>query len=314
MTRAVVLGVNGQDGSYMAERLLARGYEVTGIGRQQASRYVPEGPNFKYRALDIADAEALSALLVETDPDEVYHLAAIHGPNAPSYEPVWGRMMAVNVLSVHAVLEHARLKRPGCRIAYASSTKIFGTLPLYVDEQTPRGGKCLYAITKNAAFDLIGHYRSRFGLAASNLIFSNHDSPRRPPGFFLTDMVECLAATLCDPTTTRPFRTLDFWIDSGAASEYMRIAHGIVQNSSGCDVLFATGQTWSGREFVRQFFAGRGLDYRSHILETAPGDAGPMVQFDISRLQSMNNGDRPEQTILDVAETMLAIRIGETTG
>jgi GDPmannose 4,6-dehydratase len=305
--RAVVLGVNGQDGSYMAEHLLQAGHDVTGIGRQDSSRYVGPCPRFEYRCLDIADAGALSRLLEETQPDEIHHLAAIHGPNAPSYEPVWRQMMAVNTLSLHAVLEYARSRDGAVRVTYANSTKIFGRLPPRVDESAPRQGKDLYSITKNAAFDLIGHYRASFGVKVIDMILSNHDSPRRPTGFFLTDLTQCLARAIEDPTATRTFRTLDFWIDSGDASEFMHIASQLSAKGIEGDILFATGQTWRGRDLVEKLFHCHGLDYRRHVLTEMPeGVAGPKFSFDTTQLIAANDGHPVKRDILDVAIEMLA--------
>ncbi|MFN3077959.1 MAG: GDP-mannose 4,6-dehydratase, partial [Alphaproteobacteria bacterium] len=92
MTRALVLGVNGQDGSYLAEALLRRGYEVAGCGRQAQSRYLPESTTarFRYHRLDLTDAPALEGLLTALDPDVVFHFAAIHGAAGFAYEPLWG--------------------------------------------------------------------------------------------------------------------------------------------------------------------------------------------------------------------------------
>src|ERR1041384_4555399 len=97
MRSALVLGVNGQDGSYLAERLLARDYSVIGIGRQAQSRYVEPDTRFRYVALDLVDVAALERLLATIAPDLAFQVAAVHGASGFRYEPVWQQMMAVNV-------------------------------------------------------------------------------------------------------------------------------------------------------------------------------------------------------------------------
>ena len=269
--RAVVLGVNGQDGSYAAERLLARGYEVLGVGRQAVSRYVPAHPEFSYRPRDLADPVALRRLLQEWPADHLYHYAAVHGPNGPAYEARFGEMMQVNVLSLQAALEHARVAAPGMRILYAGSAKVFGNAAGDIDEETPRATTCLYGNTKNSAFDLIAHYRGRHGIAASNLILFNHESPRRPRGFFVADLAACLAAALRDPDAKASFQTLDFFADWSDAAEFADIAIDLAEGQTqGADVLFASGHTWHAREAVAALFAAHGMDYERHVVEQKP--------------------------------------------
>src|SRR5262245_11494568 len=125
MPKALVLGVNGQDGSYVAEALLRRGYQVIGAGRQSASALVSPSPAFIYRQIDVGDGRALSELLDQQAPDMVFHCAAVHGAAGFNYEPVVEQMWAVNVLAVQTLLEHARTKRASMRLIYASSAKIF---------------------------------------------------------------------------------------------------------------------------------------------------------------------------------------------
>ena len=127
MQRALVLGVNGQDGSYLAELLVRRGYLVSGIGRQLQSRYTPVGPLFYYTNLDLADREALGAFVSDFQPHVAFRLAAVHGSSGYAYEQIFGDMMKVNTDALHVLLEYARLVNPKLRIIYASSSKIFLT-------------------------------------------------------------------------------------------------------------------------------------------------------------------------------------------
>ena len=118
MPRSLVLGVNGQDGSYLAEALLARGHEVVGVGREPASVYLAPSSAFRYVSLDVRDADALASLIAEVAPTQAFHFVAIHGASGFAYEALWRDMMAVNVLSLHVLLEYARTTAPGMRIVY----------------------------------------------------------------------------------------------------------------------------------------------------------------------------------------------------
>src|ERR1039458_6921022 len=108
MTRSLILGVNGQDGSYLAETLLRRGHEVIGLGRDEASRYVPVSAKFRYLQIDLRNADALARFVSEAMPDQVFHFAAVHGAASFEYEPVWRDAVSVGVSALHVLLEHAR--------------------------------------------------------------------------------------------------------------------------------------------------------------------------------------------------------------
>ena len=149
MAIGLILGVNGQDGSFLAESLLRRGHEVVGIGRDATSRYVPPQPGFRYHSLDIANDDALSRLVAEASPNLAFHFAALHGAVSAgfTYEAAWRAMMQVNVFSLHVLLEHARIRAPDLRIFYAGSSKVFpAPLSGRIDEQTPMRATCLYAL------------------------------------------------------------------------------------------------------------------------------------------------------------------------
>ena len=136
MSGSIVLGANGQDGSYLCESLAASGQRVVAIGRQ--SDYAEPLPNgeFRYFQIDLTDREALRAVLSTAQPDHIYHVAAVHGESGFSYESVVPELFAVNVLSVHVCLEYLR-EIDGGRLFYASSSKVFGaTLQQKITEQT----------------------------------------------------------------------------------------------------------------------------------------------------------------------------------
>ena len=216
MNTALVLGVNGQDGSYLAEVLIERHYQVIGVGRQAASRWV-DPSRFRYVSLDAADASALDALLAQAEPDEIYHMAAIHGSAGHAYETGWRDALSLNVGSVHTCLEHIRNRGRDTRLFYPSSLKVFGASPPpRVNEHTPRVSSCLYSITKNAATELIHFYRREHNVRAAIGYYFNHDSPRRPDSYFLPRLAARIAAQLRRDGSGPDVATLDFWCDWGS--------------------------------------------------------------------------------------------------
>jgi GDPmannose 4,6-dehydratase len=306
MRSALVLGVNGQDGSYLAERLLERGYTVIGVGRQAESRYAKAGDRFRYESLDLEDVAALENLLVRVDPDLAFHVAAVHGAAGFQYEPVWRQMMTVNVLTLHAILEHARLRRRDLRIVYASSAKVFpGPLSGVIDETTPQRPTCLYSIGKIAALNLIGQYRDGHGIAASNLFLFNHESARRAPGYFVPTIVRCLAAARHDQSSSTTLQNLNFYADWSAAAELMDIAIDIAEQAPDQDFVLASGTTWHARQAVDALFRRHGLDYRRHIHElNVARDAGPEFRVSLERLNAAIRR-RPKQDFFAIVDDML---------
>jgi GDPmannose 4,6-dehydratase len=307
MRRSLVIGVNGQDGSYLAEHLLAQGGEVIGLGRQQASRYVAPHPRYTYRQLDLTAAGALAALLPETAPDRIYHLAALHGASGFVYEDKWQDALAVNLGSVHLCLEHIRLRAPATRLLYASSLKAFGSPPPPVIVETaPRRSTCLYSITKNAATDLIEYYRVHHRVRASVLFLLNHESPRRPGHFVLPRMVALLAAALDGRKPAGSLRSLDFVCDWGSSAEYMQLGCRVLEDERNQDYVMATGRTWSGEEVLAELFRRAGLDWRQWVEIERPVGSEPVTYYeaDVGRLVE-TLGAGPQMSAVDVAAWIL---------
>lgn len=305
MTTALVLGANGQDGSYLCEILCARGFDVVGAGRQSAPRWPAPAGAYRYRPCDIADPAAVTALLRDTAPDIVFHFAAIHGAAGFDYEAAWAELHQVNTVSVHAVLAYIRTEKSGCGLVYASSAKVFGTpLPGRIDETTPRISADLYSITKNAAHALIDYYRARHSVRASVLYLFNHESVRRPSNYFIPRIAAALNKARSGGGKSE-IHSLDFACDWGDAREYMEIAADIAERGLGEDYVLATGKTWTGLEMVGQLFARHGLDHAGHIAEIAPGGGQKFYQASNARLKE-KLGRVPRRSILDVFDDFLA--------
>lgn len=312
--RAVVLGSNGQDGSYLVRHLLDQGHEVLGLARQAESRYVEARPDFRHRQLDLRDPDALARALADWRPKRIYHLAAVHGAAGFLYEDKWQSALRVNTGAVHACLEYIRLNDPEARLLYASSLKVFGRVPpATISEATPRVSSCLYSITKNAAAELIDHYRREHGLGANVVYLFNHESPRRPAHFFLPRVVGILAGAIDGRRVDNRLRTLHFACDWGSSAEFMELAAALLEAAPGQDRVIATGTTWRGEEFVAALFERAGLNWRDCLSIESAEEDGPirMYRADISALKA-SLGRGPERSALDVALWILRENHGIT--
>jgi GDPmannose 4,6-dehydratase len=306
MPRSLVLGVNGQDGSYLAEALLNRGHEVIGCGRGESNRYVGPSAGFTYEKIDLRDLDSVAALLHRWEPNTAFHVAAVHGSSGFEYEETWRDMMTVNVLSLHVLLEHARIRAPAMRIIYAGSMKVFPP-PLVgkIDETTPVRATCLYSIGKMASRDLIFQYREKHHVAATNLVLFNHESMRRSPTYFLPTVAQSISLAKADRSFRTSVKTLDFWIDWSAAKELMDIVVDVSERCNLAEVILASGKTWYGRSAIKDLFARYDLDFREHIVETLPlSDPGPEFQVDIGRLVKAT-GRRPTQQLGQIVDQMI---------
>lgn len=285
---SLVLGVNGQDGSYLAEALIALGRQVIGVGRQEFSKYIKDSEYFTYRQLDIANTQELVIFLDELSPTKIYHVAAIHGAAGFKYEDKWMDTHSVTTLSVHAILEYLRLKGAGSLI-YTSSSKAFGeSPPPIVSENTKRISSCIYSIAKNSATDLIHYYRAKYGVCASVLWTFNHESPRRGIEYFIPKIVNCLANALKNPGHKTEVFTLNFYSDWSDACELMNIAISVSDRDLPEDFIFASGNTVFARDFVSHLFSKFGLDYRNHIIEENYSEATlSKWNADISKMRSV---------------------------
>jgi GDPmannose 4,6-dehydratase len=284
MTRTLVLGVNGQDGSYLAQALLKRGDQVVGVGRQATSRYVHDHPRFTYAAADLADEPQVEALVRAVAPERVYHFAAVHGPTGSgfTYEACFADMLSVNVTALHVALEYARTLNPGPRIFYAGSSKVFASpLAGQIDEASPMQVSCLYSLGKLAARDLMRLYARDHGIEATNLILFNHDSPRRPTDYLLPMLAQTMARAKVDPNHMLRVRTLDFWADWSAAEELMEIVADLSTAPYVPEVILASGRAVYARSAVA---------------------AGFQVRLD--RLEGLAR--RPTRTMFDVVNELIA--------
>lgn len=307
LRRALVLGANGQDGSYLVDHLLAEGWAVTGVGRQDVSRRGAEfESNYRYVQADIADQRCIFDLLADLSPDYVFHAAATHGMAGFVYEDVWDKVLQVNTQSVLAILEYLR-RNSDCGLCYISSSKVFGALDgTQINEMSHRHSNCLYTISKNTSHDLINYYRAKHAVKASVAWTFNHESPRRGAEYFIPRLAQALVNAELNPSHHETFERLGFWGNWGSASEYMQILVDLADRQVFDDFILASSHTVWAEHLVHELFAARQLDWKHHIRVKAPSEEIPPPPFsvDLSKIQRLS-GRAPLQSARDVIEEIV---------
>ena len=275
MPRALITGITGQDGSYLSEILLEQGYEVHGVVRDMAglgsSRLKNQVANpaiydrrlFLHGA-DLRDPTLLRHILMETEPDEIYHLGG-ESHVGESFEKVDStcEMTAMGTLRLLEVIRELQLKP---RLFHASSSEIFGqakTVPQ--DEQTPFWPVTPYGCAKCFATQMVAIYRRTFGLFACNGILYNHESPRRGENF-VTQKI-CLAAAAIKEGRQQELvlGSLTTERDWGDARDYVRGMWLALQHPSPEDFIFATGELHSVRDVIEVAFSAVELDWKKYV-------------------------------------------------
>ena len=265
--RALVTGVGGQDGSYLAELLLGEGYEVFGIVRAAGADY----PNLdavrdriRFLDADLLDAGSLAAVLRESRPHELYNLASVSFVPASWDEPVATAQHAA--VGVTVLLETIREVDPGIRFYQASSSEIFGE-----PEESPQGPQTpLRPVTPYGVAKAYGHlithsYRRRYGLHASSGILFNHESPRRPLEFVTRKITHGAASISVSGGGELALGDLEARRDWGYAPDSVRAMWLMLQAEEADDYVVATGVTHSVRDLVEVAFDHVGLDWTEHV-------------------------------------------------
>ena len=267
MTRALVTGIGGQDGSYLAELMLERGYEVVGIVRDASHAY----PNLEHVRdrielvqADLLDEAALVSVLREHGPSEVYNLAS------PSFVPMSWQQPVLTAefaaVGVTSLLEAVRAVDPGIRVYQASSSEIFGE-PVDVpqSESTPLAPVTPYGVAKAYGHFIVGSYRRRYGLHASCGVLYNHESPRRPLDFLPSKVAHAAAAISLGIESELALGDLEAQRDWGYAADYVRAMWLMLQQDEPGDYVVATGELHSVRELTAAAFARVGLVWSDHV-------------------------------------------------
>jgi GDPmannose 4,6-dehydratase len=270
--KALITGVTGQDGSYLAEFLLEKDYEVHGIVRRVALED-PEHRLWRIRhildrlILHPASMESYASIfnvIEKVKPDECYHLAA-QSFVSYSFEDEFSTINT-NINGTHFVLSAIKEKSPGCRFYFAASSEMFGKVrETPQKEETPFHPRSPYGISKVAGFELTRNYREGYGLFACNGILFNHESPRRGLEFVTRKI--CCAAARIKLGLARELKlgNLEAKRDWGYAPDYVRAMWLMLQEDKPDDYVIATGETHSVREFAQRAFGCVGLDYKDHV-------------------------------------------------
>ena len=272
--RALITGITGQDGSYLAELLLEKGYEVHGLIRRASTfntaridhlyrdPHDPDARLFLHYG-DLSDGARMVTLLHRVQPDEIYHLAAQSHVRVSFDEPE--HTGDTTGLGTTRLLEALRITEIPARFYQASSSEMFGATPPPQDEDTLFHPRSPYAAAKVYAYWMTRNYRDAYGLFAVNGILFNHESPRRGETFVtrkITRAVARIAAGLQDELF---LGNLDARRDWGYAPEYVEGMWRMLQADEPADYVLATGTSYSVRDFVELSFAHAGLDWERHV-------------------------------------------------
>jgi GDPmannose 4,6-dehydratase len=270
--RALITGITGQDGSYLSELLLARGYEVHGIVRRVALED-PENrlkrlsallPQLQLHAGAMESYASVHRVVDAVRPDECYHLAA-QSFVSYSFDDEFSTLHT-NINGTHYLLASLQLLAPKCRVYFAGSSEMFGMAEgAPQNEKTRFHPRSPYGISKVAGFHLTRNYREAYGMHASSGILFNHESPRRGFEFVTRKITAGVARILSGRASELRLGNLDAQRDWGHAREYVEAMWLMLQQPEPDDYVIATGECHSVREFAERAFAQVGLDYRDYV-------------------------------------------------
>ena len=270
--KALITGITGQDGSYLAELLLSKGYEVHGVVRRVA---IEDPMHRLWRLRHILDRLKLHSgslesyasifnIVEEVSPDECYHLGA-QSFVSYSFEDEFTTIHS-NINGTHYLLSAIKRKAPECHFYFAGSSEMFGQAKVTPqDENTPFRPRSPYGISKLAGFELTRNYREAYGLYASSGILFNHESPRRGHEFVTRKITSSAALIKLGKLKEIRLGNLEAKRDWGHARDYVKAMWLMLQQEKPDDYVIATGISHSVRQFLEQAFMLMGLDYKNYL-------------------------------------------------
>lgn len=273
MKRALITGITGQDGSYLAELLLAQGYEVHGLVRRVAledarhrlSRLLHIRDQIHLHAASLESFPSLYNAVTQIQPDELYHLAA-QSFVSYSFDDAFSTFRT-NIDGTHYVLESVKQAAPKCKVYFAGSSEMFGNAPeTPQNEETKFAPRSPYGISKVTGHDLSRNYREAYGLFVCSGILFNHESPRRGFEFVTRKITSHVARIQKGLIDKLPLGNLDACRDWGFAGDYVVAMWQMLQQPQPGDFVIATGESHSVREFCDVAFRCAGLDWRDHVV------------------------------------------------
>ena len=313
---ALITGITGQDGSYLAELLLAKGYEVHGIVRRASSfnthrlDHILTGPAEARKSLflhygDLGDSSSLVNLVRDVAPDEVYHLGAQSHVKVSFDTPEYTG--DVTGLGTVRLLEAIRAAGVPTRFYQASTSELFGASPPPQNESTPFHPRSPYGVAKLYSYWAVVNYREAHGMHATNGILFNHESPRRGETFVTRKITRAVARISAGLQDKLALGNLDAVRDWGYAKEYVEAMWLMLQLPEGDDFVVGTGDPASVRDFARVAFAHVGLDYEQHVVVDAthyrPAEVDA-ISADASKAERVL-GWRPTTHWQDLAKLMV---------
>lgn len=266
---ALITGITGQDGGYLATYLLDLGYRVVGLTRrnltESRARIGTGGAHVDLVSGDLLDQGSLLAAIDETQPDEIYNLAAQTFVPASWRQPIL--TAEVTALGFTRLLEAVRIVRPAARVFQASSSEMFG-LAAHApqNERTPFRPRSPYGSAKLHAHWAAAHYRDCYGLFIAAGILFNHESPRRGHEFVTRKITHGVATIAAGQATKLSLGNLDARRDWGYAPDFVRAMHAMLQLAEPVELVVATGEAHSVREFCELAFAAAGLAWQNHVV------------------------------------------------
>ncbi len=274
MNRALITGITGQDGSYLAELLLAKGYEVYGVIRRASTfntrrldhiyqdPHTPDAKLFLHYG-DLSTCDQLTNLIYNIRPDEIYHLGAQSHVMVSFETPEFTG--DITGLGTTRILEAVRRSGIRTRFYQASSSEMFGAAPAPQNERTPFYPRSPYGAAKVYAYWMAVNYREAYGLHASNGILFNHESPRRGETFVTRKITRAVAHVVAGKQDKLYLGNLQARRDWGYAPEYVEAMWRILQQDEPGDYVLGTGESHTVEEFVTEAFTYAGVDWRQHV-------------------------------------------------
>jgi GDPmannose 4,6-dehydratase len=272
--KALITGITGQDGSYLAELLLEKGYEVHGLIRRASTFNTgridhlytdphKQGARLFLHYADLTEGSRLVTLLGTIAPDEVYHLAAQSHVRVSFDEPEYTG--DTTGMGTTRLLEAIRMIGLGCRFYQASSSEMFGATPPPQDEESPFYPRSPYGAAKVYSYWMTRNYREAYGIFAVNGILFNHESPRRGETFVTRKITRSVARIQAGLEDTLFLGNIDSARDWGYAPEYVEAMWRMLQQDDPKDYVVATGTSYTVRDFLQFAFEHAGLDWEEHV-------------------------------------------------
>ena len=313
MKKALITGISGQDGSYLAELLLSLGYEVYGIVRRNS---VAENQQYRIDTIkynlniyygDLLDQTSIEKIITEVKPDEIYNLAAQSHVRISYDIPQF--TVQTNAVGVINMLEAYRRLAPEAKFYQASSSEMFG-LSVEDDnfqrETTVMNPVSPYGCAKVFGYNAVRHYRRAYGLHATNGILFNHESPRRGSNFVTSKVVKAACMIKLGLQDKLELGNMDSYRDWGHSKDYVRAMHKIINHDVPDDFVVSTMETRSVREMCDVVFGHLGMDYKDYVTQNPKylrPEELPYLKGDSTKMRN-TFGWKPEYSFEDMMQEM----------